>query len=81
MSDTMKRDDILAAIPRIALNAEDAARAIGVSKRQLFAIKDSGELPFIEVGPQTFLFKPSDLDAWLHKKRKTKEVTNGQHIE
>ena len=37
----MKQPDNLAPVPRIiGLNAEDAARAIGVSKRQLFVIKD-----------------------------------------
>ena len=40
--------------------------------RQLFAIKDAGELPFIEVGAQTFLFDPQDLAEWLRKKKKTK---------
>ena len=59
-------------VPRIGLNAEDAAMAIGVSKRQLFAIKDSGELPYVEAGPQTFLFDPKDLEAWLNKKKTTK---------
>jgi hypothetical protein len=39
----MKPADNLAPVPRIAVNAEDAAKAIGVSKRQLFAIKDAGE--------------------------------------
>jgi len=59
-------------IPRIGLNADDAAKAIGVSKRQLFAIKDTGELPYVEAGPQTFLFDPQDLAEWLRKKKKTK---------
>jgi hypothetical protein len=64
----------LAPIPRIALNADDAAKSIGLSKRQLFAIKDAGEIPYIEAGGQTFLFDPSDLQAWLNKKKKTKPV-------
>jgi hypothetical protein len=62
----------LAPVPRIGLNADDAAKAIGVSKRQLFAIKDTGELPYVEAGPQTFLFDPKDLSEWLNKKKKTK---------
>ena len=61
-----------AAIPRISLNADDAAKAIGISKRQPLAIKDTGELPFVEAGPQTFLFDPQDLADWLRKKKKTK---------
>jgi hypothetical protein len=68
----------LAPVPRIGLNADDAARAIGISKRQLFAIKDAGELPYVEAGPQTFLFDPQDLAEWLHKKKKTKEVQHGE---
>jgi hypothetical protein len=67
-----------APIPRIGLNADDAAKAIGISKRQLFAIKDAGELPYVEAGPQTFLFDPQDLADWLRKKKKTK-TPGGQH--
>jgi excisionase family DNA binding protein len=74
----MKQPDNLAPVPRIGLNAEDAAKAIGVSKRQLFALKDAGEIPFVEVGAQTFLFDPHDLVAWLNRKKTTKEgPTNG----
>ena len=62
----------LAPIPRIGLNADDAAKAIGLSKRQLYAIKDAGELPYVEFGAQTFLFDPKDLADWLGKKKKTK---------
>jgi hypothetical protein len=62
----------LAPVPRIGLNADDAARALGLSKRQLFALKDAGELPYVEAGSQTFLFLPSDLAAWLDKKKITK---------
>jgi excisionase family DNA binding protein len=61
----------LSPVPRIGLNADDAAKAIGVSKRQLFTIVNAGELPYVEAGPQTFLFDPKDLEAWLHKKKKT----------
>jgi hypothetical protein len=68
----------LSPVPRIGLNADDAAKAIGVSKRQLFAIKDSGELPFITIGPQTFLFLPEDLKSWLNKKKQT-NAPGGQH--
>ena len=74
-------DLTLSPIPRIGLNADDAAKAIGVSKRQLFAIKDSGELSYVEAGPQTFLFDPKDLADWLNKKKKTKPTgdQHGQH--
>jgi hypothetical protein len=74
------RANVLAPVPRIGLNADDAARAIGLSKRQLFALKDAGELPYVEAGPQTFVFDPADLAAWLSKKKKTKslEPTHGQ---
>jgi hypothetical protein len=61
-----------APIPRIGLNADDAAKAIGVSKRQLFAIMDTGELPYVEASRQTFIFDPQDLAEWLRKKKKTK---------
>jgi len=76
------RDDNLALVPRIGLNAEDAAKAIGVSKRQLLALKKAGEIPFVELGGQTFLFEPHDLTAWLNRKKTTQEVPiNGQHLD
>ena len=64
---------------RSSNRADDAARAIVVSKRQLFAIKDTGELPYVEAGPQTFVFDPKDLEAWLNKKKKTKLPKDEQH--
>ena len=69
----------LAPLPRISLNADDAAKTLGVSKRQLLAIKNAGELPFIQVGGQTFLFDPQDLAEWMRKKKMTKaqEVQHG----
>ena len=71
----------LAPVPRIGLNADDAAKALGISKRQLFAIKDAGELPFIQAGGQTFLFDPQDLAAWLRKKKQTKGGDkHGEHL-
>lgn len=75
---TGKLDVGLAPVPRIGLNADDAAKAIGISKRQLFAIKDAGELPYVEAGPQTFLFDPKDLAEWLNKKKRTKGVQHGE---
>jgi hypothetical protein len=63
---------------RASLNAEDAAMAIGISKRQLFAITNAGELPYVEAGPQTYLYDPKDLADWLNKKKKTKGVQHGE---
>jgi hypothetical protein len=66
-------------VPVLSLNVENAAKAIGVSKRQLLAIKAAGDLPYIEVGPQTFLFDPIDLQAWLLRNKKPKaRAENGQ---
>ncbi len=59
-------------IPRISLNADDAAKALGISKRKLFEITNAGELPYVEAGPQTYLYDPKDLADWLNKKKKTK---------
>ena len=71
---------VVAPVPRISLNTDDAAKAIGVSKRTLLAILADGELPYIEAGPQTFLFDPADLVAWLNRKKKTKGAKNGEHL-
>jgi excisionase family DNA binding protein len=71
----------VAPVPRISLNADDAAKALGISKRQLLAIRDAGELPFIQAGGQTFLFDPQDLAEWLRKKKQTKGGdNNGEHL-
>lgn len=72
--------DNLIPVPRIALNAEDAAKALGISKRTLLVLVAAGELPYVEAGRHTFLFAPADLAAWVENKKKTREVAHGQHL-
>jgi hypothetical protein len=56
------------------------ASSTASSKRQLLLILAAGELPYIEAGPQTYLFDPADLTTWLNKKKKTKEPKYGEHL-
>ena len=79
-------DDLaeLEKVPRIGLNVSDAAKAIGVSVRQMQAIINAGQIPFVEIGKQTFVIRIKDLDAFLEKKKRTKqpeakETNYGQH--
>src|SRR5689334_18091148 len=60
-------------IPCISLNTDNAAKAIGLSKHQLLAAKEAGEIPYVELGPKTFLFDPADLAHFLRRNRQIAE--------
>lgn len=53
------------AIPCIGLNADDAARAIGVSKNTILEMARKGEIPHVRRGNKTQIFDPDDLRAWV----------------
>jgi hypothetical protein len=72
-------DRHVAPVPRIGLNPDDAAKAIGISKKMLYDLKNAGEIPYTEAGPQTFVFDPRDLEAWLVRNKKTKGPQGEQH--
>jgi hypothetical protein len=53
-----------------------AARFLGISKRQLLALKASGNIPYVPVSAQRFIFRRADLLAWMDRNAVT-EKPNG----
>jgi hypothetical protein len=60
----------------VTLNAADAAKAIGISKKMLASLVASGEIAVVQLSRQTQLFDPDDLRAWRDS-RKTKALAKG----
>jgi excisionase family DNA binding protein len=56
-------------IGSLAYAPEDAARAVGVSRRTIFELMRDGVLARIKVGRRT-LIRRVDLEAWLEKSLK-----------
>lgn len=53
------------AITPMALRPRDAARALGISARTLWALTaPRGPIPAVRLG-RAVLYRPADLDAWL----------------
>ena len=50
--------------PRIALGIDEAAAAVGVSRKTLRRAIDSGRLPSAKVGARR-LIRPADLTRWI----------------
>jgi len=48
----------------IALDIDEAAKAISLSRRTLDRLAKSGEIPSYWVGAKQ-LFRPADLEAWV----------------
>lgn len=59
--------------PSLALRPAQAARAIGVSPRQLWSLTARGEIPVVRVGRRCVLIRVSALNDWLAA-RETKGV-------
>lgn len=56
-------------IPCIGLNADDAAKAIGISKKMLQAMVAAGEIPCAkQLGRKTQIFDPDELREWIKSK-------------
>ena len=54
-------EEKVSSVPRIALNVDDAAASLGISKRLLLQLVKAGRLPCFRPGPQTMIFDPDDL--------------------
>jgi len=81
MSKFFPKPDDIAPVPRIGLSADDAAKAIGVSKKTLLAIANAGGIPFVEISRQTFIFSPKALAEYIDRNEQLRqENANGQHI-
>lgn len=51
-------------VPRLALRPKDAARALGLSSRKLWAMTASGEVPHLRLG-KAVLYPVDSLREWL----------------
>lgn len=54
----------MAAIPRLALRPAEAARALGIGERSLWALAAKGEIPFARLGSLR-VFPVAVLEKWL----------------
>jgi excisionase family DNA binding protein len=68
-----------AAIPALALRAEEAAAALGISPRTLWALKESGQIPYVKVGPKTHVFPVAALQDYLRQQQTTHQETPANH--
>jgi excisionase family DNA binding protein len=59
-------------MPRLALRVRDAAKALGVSERTLWAWTTQGEIPYVRVG-KIVLYPVDSLRTWL--KRQAERTT------
>jgi excisionase family DNA binding protein len=58
---------------RLLISETEAARQLSLSRRTLFDLRRSGELPFVPVGAK-ILYDPSDLRAWIANKKVAAET-------
>lgn len=49
---------------RLALRPKDAARALGIGERLLWAKTNAGEIPHVRIG-KAVLYPIADLERWL----------------
>lgn len=63
----MPSDTPAPAIPALALRCSDAAAALGISERTLWALTAANEVPHVRLG-RTVLYPTADLQAWLTKR-------------
>ncbi len=54
---------------RLTLNATEAARAIGISRRLLWSMKNRGDVPHVRLG-RRIVYPIAALEAWLAAKAK-----------
>ena len=57
------------AFPPVAMRTGAAARYVGLSRRALFKLAASGAVAVIRISPRCLLFKRTDLDAFLARRR------------
>jgi excisionase family DNA binding protein len=60
-------NQISATFPTLALRPREAAKAIGVSERTLWAMTKSREIPYMRLG-RIILYSVESLRAWLEAK-------------
>ena len=51
-------------VPRLLLDAHQAARALSISERTLWSLTDKGEIPSVRIGRRV-LYDPRALRGWI----------------
>lgn len=54
-------------VKQILLTEQEAAKATGLSARTLFALRQSGDLPFVRVGSKSIRYRVADIEAMAAK--------------
>lgn len=54
-------------IPTLALRPKEAAKALGIGERKLWAMTNSGELPHIRIG-RAVVYPVRELEGWLSER-------------
>jgi hypothetical protein len=66
-------NDIPPPIPPLLLGEKDAARALGLSPRSLFNLRQHEGLPFLKIGTRV-MYSPAALAQWVAKRQAPAEM-------
>lgn len=64
-------------VPRLALRPKEAAAALGISERTLWARTAAGEIPHVRVG-QCVTYPVAELQRWLSEQAKGEQARNAK---
>jgi excisionase family DNA binding protein len=56
----------------LLLTPSEAAKALSICERTLYALTKSGELPVIRIG-RAVRYSPDDIKAWIERSKKISE--------
>jgi len=62
--------------PALLLTPRDAARALAISPRKLWAMTASGEIPCVRLG-RSVRYHPASLEKFIHAKEKKEGGADG----
>lgn len=51
------------------INEREAAKLLGISPRALWGLANTGEIPFIKVGPRLKRYDPRDIEDYVERNR------------
>lgn len=62
----------LAIVPRLLLRPREAAEALSISERSLWALTNAGEIPAVRIN-RSVRYDPLDLQRWIESKKGGKQ--------
>lgn len=57
-------------LPEALLDERAAAKFLGISPRVLWGLADTGNIPFIRIGPRLKRYDPKDLREFIERSRR-----------